>query len=164
MWFSAPPPPPPSVSRLPPPEQALVFLGLGAVLCLLLALQRSSPAGAATWLPAACEKRAYEVWVLRYSVFWMALFGAVVAFEWYESFDAFAYTAFCGALALPLALQPLLGDAKTPLGARHAARAQLWMAIFGFIGNYWYTHYFYNVLRARYTMPAWRVNDVPICM
>ena len=27
-----------------------------------------------------------------------------------------------------------------------------------------YTHYFYCVLRANYTMPAWRLNDVPIAM
>ena len=27
-----------------------------------------------------------------------------------------------------------------------------------------YTHYFYCVLRAKYTMPAWRLNDVPIAM
>ena len=27
-----------------------------------------------------------------------------------------------------------------------------------------YTHYFYCVLKARYTMPAWRLNDVPIAM
>ena len=25
-----------------------------------------------------------------------------------------------------------------------------------------YTHYFYNVLGAMYTMPAWRLNDVPL--
>lgn len=27
-----------------------------------------------------------------------------------------------------------------------------------------YTHYFYTVLRAKYTMPSWRLNDVPIAM
>jgi hypothetical protein len=25
-----------------------------------------------------------------------------------------------------------------------------------------YTHYFYNVLHAKYTMPCWRFNDVPL--
>lgn len=143
MWpFAAPPPPPPEVSRLPPPEQALVFAFIAVVLALLLVLQQSAPAGAATWLPAAGEKREYEVWVLRYSIFWMTGFGIIVAFELYETFDAFAYTAVCGVLAAPLALQPLLarwskGGNLQPLGAQHAARAQLWVAIFGFIGNYW---------------------------
>jgi cycloeucalenol cycloisomerase len=27
--------------------------------------------------------------------------------------------------------------------------------IYSHIGNYWYTHYFYTVLRAKYTMPSW---------
>lgn len=27
-----------------------------------------------------------------------------------------------------------------------------------------YTHYFYTVLKARYTMPAWRLNDVPLAL
>ena len=56
------------------------------------------------------------------------------------------------------------GSPRAPSRSAHAARAQLFIAIFGFIGNYWYTHYFYCVLRARYTMAAWRLNDVPICM
>lgn len=28
------------------------------------------------------------------------------------------------------------------------------------IGNYFWTHYFYRVLGARYTFVAWRLNDV----
>jgi cycloeucalenol cycloisomerase len=32
------------------------------------------------------------------------------------------------------------------------------------VGNYWYTHYFYRVLRADYTFPAHRLNDVPLCL
>ena len=28
---------------------------------------------------------------------------------------------------------------------RYSFKANLWIFIFGFIGNYWYTHYFYNV-------------------
>ena len=102
----------------------------------------------------------------------LSTFAAVIAFQVYEHLDAFGYFALCGGLALPLALQPLVapfGDDVwwrdgRGLSGSHAARAQLWVAIFGFIGNYWYTHYFYCVLRARYTMPAWRLNDVPIAM
>ena len=36
--------------------------------------------------------------------------------------------------------------------------------MFSFIGNYWYTHYFYSVLKARYTFPSHRLNDVPIAL
>lgn len=115
----------------------------------------------------------------------MGAFGVIIALQLYESFDAATYFFVCGGLALPLWIQASLHFAAcvstrglvtgTPrravlqavlalwgrADARHALRAQLWVAIFGFIGNYWYTHYFYSVLRARYTMPAWRLNDVP---
>ena len=36
--------------------------------------------------------------------------------------------------------------------------------MFSFIGNYWYTHYFYGVLNAKYTFDAHRLNDVPIAL
>ena len=101
---AAPAPPPPPQSKLPPPEQALIFAGLAAVLVLLLALQRPSKGlQRPSWLPAlGTEKRGYEVWALRYSVFWMGCFGLIIALELYESFDAFAYNVVCGGLALPL--------------------------------------------------------------
>ena len=171
--FGAPPP----ASRLPPLVSLAHFAGIFTGLLLLLALQRPS-AQPGCWLPpASSKKRAYEAWVLRYSVVWMGVFAVVIALQLYEHLDAMGYFVLCGGLALPLALQPLVapfeGDggkkdkkkaAAARLGASHAARAQCWVAVFGFIGNYWYTHYFYCVLRARYTMPAWRLNDVPIAM
>lgn len=40
----------------------------------------------------------------------------------------------------------------------------MWLGIFGFVGNYWFTHYFYCVLKAQYTMPSWDLNGVPIPM
>jgi hypothetical protein len=50
------------------------------------------------------------------------------------------------------------------LSCRYSFKANLWIAIFSFIGNYWYTHYFYSVLGARYTFPSHRLNDVPIAL
>lgn len=45
-------------------------------------------------------------------------------------------------------------------------QANLWIAIFSFIGNYFWTHYFYRLLGASYTFPSWRLNDVRarVCM
>jgi cycloeucalenol cycloisomerase len=39
-------------------------------------------------------------------------------------------------------------------------QANVWIAIFSFIGNYFWTHYFYRLLGAAYTMKSWRLNDV----
>ena len=157
---AAPAPTPPAY-RGPPEASLYIFSAIIAGLIALVALQRPAR-GSPRWLPAQGAKRAYEVWVLRYSAVWMGIFGSVVVAELYEKFDATGYFLLCGGLALPLVVQPVIHSRSA--GVWHAGRAQLWIAIFGFIGNYWYTHYFYVVLRARYTMPAWRLNDVPIAM
>jgi hypothetical protein len=39
-------------------------------------------------------------------------------------------------------------------------QANVWMAIFGFIGNYFWTHYFFNLLGAAYTLPSHTLNGV----
>ena len=133
--------PPPS--KLPPIESAYVFTAIAGVLLLLALVQRRDHASEPRWLPAAgSEKHEYELWVLKYSVFWMGTFAVIIAFQLYEYFGATSYFVCCGGLALPLLLQPLLmrgprGRCAPSLGAQHAARAQLWILVFGFIGNYW---------------------------
>ncbi|KAI2488676.1 hypothetical protein MHU86_25730 [Fragilaria crotonensis] len=118
------------------------------------------------------SKYAYEMFAFLYTPIWIFLFAIVVVFQLYEDFDAFTYNTFLGVLALPLILQPLLypsagfnsPDQHRPLWERYSTKANLWIAVYSFIGNYWYTHYFYSVLKAEYTMPATRLNNVPICM
>lgn len=34
------------------------------------------------------------------------------------------------------------------------------MFIFGYIGNYFWTHYFFNLLGAAYTFPSFKLNQV----
>lgn len=157
------------------PAVAVTMLGiLGAMGVGLVALERTVPRrgdGGGTWLAPRenAAKRATEVWFLSYAVVWIGCFACIVGFSWYESFDALGYFLVCGGLAAPLWLQPLAypsltGDGARPLAQRYALKANVWLGIFGFVGNYWYTHYFYRVLGAAYTMPAWRLNDVPIAM
>lgn len=118
------------------------------------------------------SKRAYEQFTAAYTPLWITIFGIVVVTRVYEHFTAWSYLQLCGGLALPLLLQPVLlpsagfgsPDAHRPLHKRYAFKANLWLAIYSFIGNYWYTHYFYSVLKAEYTMPAHRLNNVPIAM
>lgn len=115
------------------------------------------------------SKRFYEGFVAVYTVFWIACFGVIVVFELFEQFTPWMYIYVCGGLATPFLLQPFLlpgpYDSQRPFWQRYSFRANVWLAIYSFIGNYWYTHYFYNVLKAAYTMPnAIRLNDVPIAM
>ena len=118
------------------------------------------------------SKRAYELFVLCYTPIWILAFACIVAFGLYENFDKWSYMYVCVGLAVPFLLQPVIypsagfdsPDQKRPLLERYSFKANLWIAVYSFIGNYWYTHYFYSVLRAKYTMPAHRLNNVPIAL
>jgi cycloeucalenol cycloisomerase len=141
-------------------------MGVGVFL-LSLCLQRG---GSGEWLPSVQQqaKRQFELWSLLYTAVWIGLFGCVVVFQMYERFTEHGYMACCVTLALPLLLQPLLfplsAEKNLPLALRYSFKANVWIAIFSFIGNYWYTHYFYSVLKAQYLFPAHRLNDVPIAL
>lgn len=125
------------------------------------------------------SKYCHEIFTWRYTLIWIAIFGCVVITQIYEIYNAWGYLITCGGLALPLFLQPLLHPRATCLGGlrgidnpdlhrpfhkRYSTKVALYLATYSFIGNYWYTHYFYSVLKAEYTMPAHRLNDVPIAM
>lgn len=64
-------------------------------------------------------------------------------------------------IVLPVILEPK-GDRRKALSQRYWIKANLYIAIFSFVGNYLWTHYFYSLLGARYTFPSWRLNDVRI--
>lgn len=65
----------------------------------------------------------------------------------------------CVGLCLPLFAYPFLrSTSQQPLAQRYAVKATVWLAIYSHIGNYWYTHYFYDVLKATYSMPSWCVR------
>jgi cycloeucalenol cycloisomerase len=126
------------------------------------------------------SKYCHEIFAWYYTCVWITVFGCVVVSQRYENFTAWGYLGVCGGLALPLLLQPVLypqasstfvngiaivnPDTHRPFHARYSSKANLYLITYSFIGNYWYTHYFYSVLKAKYTMPAHRLNDVPIAM
>lgn len=127
------------------------------------------------------SKNAYEYYTWKYTIVWILSFGCIVAFQLYESFESMHYNIVCITLSLPFLLQPILypklsttspekqysPDAYRPVFQRYSFKANLWIAIFSFIGNYWYTHYFYSVLKAEYTFlthPSNRLNNVPIAL
>jgi cycloeucalenol cycloisomerase len=81
-----------------------------------------------------------------------------------QSWDEWGYL-WCGVLTVaPLLVIPLLApgeaDRGKPLLGRFWVKANVWIAIFGFIGNYFWTHYFFQLLGAAYTMPSHRLNNV----
>jgi len=80
--------------------------------------------------------------------------------------DKDVYAIVSASMALPNVIVPMFLVGKTdrslPWHQRFVFKANLWNLIFGFIGNYLWTHYFYKVLGAKYTFDTYRLNDVPI--
>ena len=156
-------------------KMAAILGTMIAMLGGLVALQTNDTPGQSSFFPSPTvepSKRAYEKFTAAYTPVWIGIFGVVVVTQAYEQFTAWSYIQLCGGLALPFLLQPIVfpsagfasPDAQRPWYQRYAFKANLWLAIYSFIGNYWYTHYFYSVLKAQYTMPAHRLNNVPIAM
>ncbi len=128
-------------------KMSMILGSILAGIAGLIALQSPSKNGG-NFLPLEPSKRSYEVFVMAYTPFWILAFGCIVAFGWYESFDKWAYIYVCLGLALPLLLQPIFfssagsrsPDASRPLLQRYSFKANIWIAMYSFIGNYWYTH------------------------
>jgi len=128
----------------------IMILGsmLAGIAGLVLVQTPSNTGG--TYLPPIEEpsKRAYELFALSYTVVWILAFGCIVVFQLYEDFDAWSYIFVCLGLALPFLLQPILvpsaffdsPDGSRPLFQRYSFKANIWIAMYSFIGNYWYTH------------------------
>lgn len=124
-------------------EITAVITSLSALLFgLSLFLSRTS---SGRWLPCeetAKAKRRTELWFLVYGAFWISVMLTIIAFELYTLFDRIHYAVVLGALAAPLYLQPILfpswtGDENVGLLDRYSFKANVWIGIFGFIGNYW---------------------------
>lgn len=122
---------------------ATMIMGVGA---LIMLQTPQEPRDKSSFLPSATEqpsKRAYETFVAIYTPIWIALFGAIVVFQLYETFDEWSYLKVCVGLALPLLLQPVLWpkaggtspDANRSLMQRYSFKANLWIAIYSFIGT-----------------------------
>jgi cycloeucalenol cycloisomerase len=147
-----------------------VFVVFGITIYFLICGQTSISKGSGHYLPDKnnMAKREFEIFALKYTVIWIAIFGVVVAFELYKQFTSNTYMIFLVSVASPYLLQPFLypmpSEKNLPLHMRYSFKANIWIAIFSFIGNYWYTHYFYSVLEALYDFPSLRLNNVPLCL
>ena len=143
---------------------------LGVLAMISTFLKRGAGDAAGSWLPSEENraKREFEIYSLKYTAIWIGIFAVVIVFKLYEKFHANEYMILCVSLSLPFLLQPLFfplpAEKNLPLTMRYSFKANVWIAIFSFIGNYWYTHYFYSVLGAKYTFEAHRLNDVPIAL
>eukprot|EP01104_Vermistella_antarctica_P014552 TRINITY_DN4609_c0_g1_i1.p1 TRINITY_DN4609_c0_g1~~TRINITY_DN4609_c0_g1_i1.p1 ORF type:complete len:278 (-),score=58.52 TRINITY_DN4609_c0_g1_i1:172-1005(-) len=119
------------------------------------------------WLAISPVKRDTEILFLKLSAVWIAWFGLIVVTKAYEACGDLGYMLIGLGTALPYILVPLLfpvkGEESVPIYDRYWFKANVWIAIFGFVGNYFWTHYFYKVLGAGYSFPVViELNEVPV--
>lgn len=97
------------------------------------------------------SKREGEAWCLKLAAVWIGAVVVVIVTQAYEGWKAKEYMAFgifCFSLYVTVPfIFPGPEDKKRPWFERYITKANVWISIFSFIGNYWYTHYFYRVLK-----------------
>ncbi|KAG9455722.1 hypothetical protein H6P81_000230 [Aristolochia fimbriata] len=118
------------------------------------------------WLARDPSKRWGELFFLLYTPFWLTLcLGIVVPFKLYENFRELEYLLLGLVSAVPSFLIPVFFVSKVDSSKswkdRYWVKASLWIVVFSYVGNYFWTHYFFSVLGASYTFPSWRMNNVP---
>ena len=81
-----------------------------------------------------------------------------------QNCDEWGYLAVGLCVGLPPIFLPMFlqssKERSKPWQDRHWVKANVWIAIYSFIGNYFWTHYFYQLLGANYTFPAHLLNGV----
>ncbi|KAF6161428.1 hypothetical protein GIB67_009307 [Kingdonia uniflora] len=118
------------------------------------------------WFSSNPSKRWGEIFFLLYTPFWLTLcLGIIVPYKLYESFGKLEYLLLGLISTVPSFMIPVFVVGKVDRDIcwrdRYWVKASLWTIIFSYVGNYFWTHYFFTVLGASYTFPSWKMNDVP---
>jgi len=115
------------------------------------------------------DKRAGELFFCKWIAVWLVYFGGIVVTKAYETFDAMSYMkvgllSVLPPILIPLFFPKLSGEAHLHWAQRFTTKANIWIFVFSWVGNYFWTHYFYKVLGTTYTMPSHDVNGVPLAL
>lgn len=115
------------------------------------------------------ESKAWgDKFFLFYAPLWIGYFAFLIGTDYYNGASRLEWTMYGVIMVIPLFAYPLLfpgkADRNLPITQRYWFKANVWIAIFNYVGNYFWTHYFYNLLGAEYTMDTHRINNVPWLM
>ncbi|URE29971.1 hypothetical protein MUK42_06153 [Musa troglodytarum] len=102
------------------------------------------------WFASNPSKRWGEAFFLLYTPFWLTLcLGIIVPYRLYERFTELEYLIIGLVSSVPAFLIPLLivgkADSCKCWRDRYWVKANLWIIIFSYVGNYFWTHYFFTV-------------------
>ena len=118
----------------------------------------SSPPSA--WLSADPGKAWAERFFLLYSPVWIAAVAAVMLSGALRRWGDAGFMTFAVAVSAPLVLVPALLHRRVPALARtpwyrsYWLKFNLWIFLFVWVGTYFLTHYFFDVLGMRYAFPT----------
>lgn len=111
----------------------------------------------AQWFSANPDRAWAEKFFLLYSPVWMALMALMMLTGWVTQASDAQLLFHAAVVALPLGIVPaLLHKRYSPDIAWHQSywfKANLYIFIFGFFGNYFGSEYFFDVLGMVYNMP-----------
>lgn len=114
------------------------------------------------------SKKFGDQFFILYSLFWIPCLALIIYTNFYENASKLKWFLIGLFFEIPIWIFPILFpsdfDKLLPLTQRYWFKANVWNAIFGFIGNYFWTHYFYQLLGAKYTLSTYELNGVPLVM
>ncbi len=119
-----------------------------------------TPARAPLWLSDDPGKAWAERFFLLYTPVWIAAVALVMTSGALLRWGDAGFMAFSVAVSAPLVLVPALCHRRVPALARtpwhhsYWFKFNLWIFIFVWIGTYFLTHYFFDVLGMRYAFPT----------
>lgn len=108
------------------------------------------------WFSSNPDKAWVEKFFLLYSPLWMASMAVMMLTGWDKSWGDTALLAHAFATALPIFLVPLLVANRftnKPWYESYWFKANLYLLLFGFFGNYFGSEYFFDVLGMMYIYP-----------
>lgn len=112
------------------------------------------------WLSDDPGKAWAERFFLLYTPVWIAAVGLVMGTGALKRWDDVGFMIFAVAVAAPLLLVPALCHrrvpalAATPWYQSYWFKFNLWIFLFVWVGTYFLTHYFFDVLGMRYAFPT----------
>lgn len=102
-----------------------------------------------TWFSPNPDKAWVEKFFLLYSPIWMALIGVTMVMNWHNSLSDIQLIVLCSIVVLPIVLVPMLVAKKhtqKPWYDSYWFKANVYLFVFGFFGNYFGSEYFFDVL------------------
>ncbi|EFA75448.1 Cycloeucalenol cycloisomerase [Heterostelium album PN500] len=135
----------------------------------MTATSKQSSIASPHWFSKVPSKAWAEKFYLLYSPFWIGVFSLAVITEEYKKWADLEFFILGLIVSLPCVIVPMLfpcaADRDKPWYERYWVKANIWIALFGFVGNYFWTHYFFVLLRATYRFPVdFRLNEVPVML